>query len=173
MLYLCGLWLRCDAGVPGTTITLVALPHVRSFPTTTHPSLCGMVAFARHLIATLSLVQQHHCTCRVRRLGALWCACAGSLRTHYIRTHACLLKTLLHATHTLLPTVPTTSALLQAMLTMEILSSSTCTLQHNMPQFQCECCSRPPLESPPATGTRSTMIMHYTITPCSSPAQTM
>ena len=31
----------------------------------------------------------------------------GSLRTHYILTHACLLQTLLHATHTLLPTAPT------------------------------------------------------------------
>ena len=62
----------------------------------------------------------------------------GSLRTHYILSHACLLQTLLHATHTLLPTAHRLSTHLQLiMLTVAILSSSASTLQHNMPHYQC------------------------------------
>ena len=68
-----------------------------------HPSKlvlhgCLYTPLARLTLSLVSL-QQHHYTCRVRRLGALWCACAARLQTHYILTHACLLQTLLHATH--------------------------------------------------------------------------
>ena len=128
---------------------------------------------------TLSL-QQHHYRCRVRRLGA-HCRCAcGTACVH--TTFSPMLVSCKHFFMTPASATAPTTCLLTSSYNRFGASRAGCgntiiiylhtTAQHATVPL-CGCRSQPPLESPPATGTRSTMIMHYTVTPCSSPAQTM